>query len=227
VPTPVQQGPGLPEGHYPYGEVWYSTGTTTKYLFTNYERDPESGNDYAMYRYHASRLGRFLSPDPVDGSPSNPQSLNRYAYTLNDPVNRIDPDGRCTIEIVVINGHWDVIEYCGPRIAWPYLPFRPEGGGRVARESVWERCRREVFVPCMDIAESRNRHCNLFAAAACAAAIGLCASLCDFFPPGCANCLSRALAFCTGLYFRCSEAFDRDTRSCFDKLNQCVQRGGP
>jgi RHS repeat-associated protein len=112
------------QGHYPYGELWYSSGTTTKYLFTNYERDPESGNDYAMYRYHANRLGRFLSPDPIDGSPSNPQSLNRYAYAMNDPVNQSDPNGLCTIEVVCSLRPLGCLVYeaCGRPIPRPESP---------------------------------------------------------------------------------------------------------
>jgi hypothetical protein len=34
-----------------------------------------------------------MQPDPIGGSISSPQSLNRYAYTSNDPVNRVDPLG--------------------------------------------------------------------------------------------------------------------------------------
>jgi RHS repeat-associated protein len=83
------------QGHYPFGESWYQTSTTTKWFFTGYERDTESGNDYAMFRYDANRLGRFASPDPLAGSLANPQSLNRYAYVLNDPVNWDDPLGLC------------------------------------------------------------------------------------------------------------------------------------
>ena len=84
------------QGHYPYGESWFATNTTTKWQFTTYERDGgvnESGDDYAMMRYHVNRLGRFSSPDPVSGSPANPQSLNLYAYVRNDPVNATDPSG--------------------------------------------------------------------------------------------------------------------------------------
>lgn len=80
-------------GHFPFGEVWYETGTPDKWKFTSYERDPESLLDYAMFRYHASRLGRFMTPDPIAGSVLDPQSLNRYSYTRNDPVNLIDPLG--------------------------------------------------------------------------------------------------------------------------------------
>ena len=40
--------------------------------------------------------GRFLPPDPYDGSydASNPQSMNRYVYALNNPLSNVDPTGR-------------------------------------------------------------------------------------------------------------------------------------
>jgi len=84
------------QGHYPYGENWYASGTTTKWQFTNYERDSESGNDYAIARFYVNRLGRFYSPDPVDGNPASPQTLGLYAYVTNDPIDFTDPDGRLT-----------------------------------------------------------------------------------------------------------------------------------
>ncbi len=81
------------QAHYPFGESWYASSTTTKWQFTSYERDTESVNDYATFRYDVNRLGRFSSPDPLAGSVTNPQSLNRYAYVLGDPGNLIDPLG--------------------------------------------------------------------------------------------------------------------------------------
>jgi len=80
-------------GHYPFGESWYETGTASKFKFTSYERDGESGNDYAMARYDVNRLGRFASADSFGGSQFSPQSLNRYAYSANDPINLVDPSG--------------------------------------------------------------------------------------------------------------------------------------
>ncbi|HEV2224113.1 MAG TPA: RHS repeat-associated core domain-containing protein, partial [Candidatus Acidoferrales bacterium] len=79
-------------GHFPFGESWYNA-TNDKLYFTTYEYDSESGNHYAMARYHVSRLGRLSAPDPIAGSTANPQSLNRYSYSINDPANATDPSG--------------------------------------------------------------------------------------------------------------------------------------
>jgi len=83
------------QGHFPYGETWYMGSGGTKWQFTTYERDAESGNDYAQARYNVNRLGRFSSPDPIPGSIADPQSLNRYSYVRNMPVMAIDPTGMC------------------------------------------------------------------------------------------------------------------------------------
>jgi RHS repeat-associated protein len=59
--------------------------------YTSYERDG-NGNDQAMYRQYHSYWQRFDQPDPYDGSVNltDPQSLNRYSYVQNDPVNFVD-----------------------------------------------------------------------------------------------------------------------------------------
>ena len=63
---------------------------------TGKERDSESGNDYFKYRYYASSMGRWLSPDPAGmmaADLGDPQSLNRYAYVQNNPLSFVDPLG--------------------------------------------------------------------------------------------------------------------------------------
>jgi RHS repeat-associated protein len=78
----------------PYGEEHATQAVcSTDYKFTGYERDTETGLDYAFNRYYNFRLGRFMSADPLAGDASNPQSLNRYAYALNSPSNLTDPSG--------------------------------------------------------------------------------------------------------------------------------------
>jgi RHS repeat-associated protein len=83
--------------YLPYGAENTPSGFTdscnTSYKFTGYERDGETGNDYAFARYYNQRLGRFMSGDPLAGDTGDPQSLNRYAYVRNNPINRIDPTG--------------------------------------------------------------------------------------------------------------------------------------
>ena len=48
--------------------------------------------DYGA-RWYDPELGRFLQPDPMVPEPDDPQSLNRYSYVRNNPLNRIDPNG--------------------------------------------------------------------------------------------------------------------------------------
>lgn len=96
------------QGLFPFGESWYSANTTSKLRFTTYENDPESGNDYAMARYYISRLCRFNSPDAFGGSVTNPRSLNRYSYVMNDPINHVDPLGlapMCNMTVLARGGN--------------------------------------------------------------------------------------------------------------------------
>lgn len=63
--------------------------------YTGYEKDAESGLDYAQARYYNPQHGRFTSVDPLDGSAAmgNPQTFNRYSYVLNSPYKFVDPLG--------------------------------------------------------------------------------------------------------------------------------------
>jgi RHS repeat-associated protein len=72
----------------PYGtEIEHTDTCPQNYKFTGYERDSETGLDYAVYRYYNSRVGRFMSPDPAGLTGiTDPQSWNRYAYVLNNPL---------------------------------------------------------------------------------------------------------------------------------------------
>jgi len=70
-------------------------GDTNRKQFTGYERDSETGLDFAQARYYASAAGRFTSPDPFSASAiiADPQTFNRYQYCRNNPVNSTDPSG--------------------------------------------------------------------------------------------------------------------------------------
>ena len=61
--------------------------------FTGKERDAESGLDNFEARYMSSSMGRFMSPDLLGGHQEDPQTLNRYIYARNNPLNFVDPTG--------------------------------------------------------------------------------------------------------------------------------------
>lgn len=71
----------------------YAVNEKVRKKFTGYERDDETGLDFAQARYFSGGLGRFQSPDPLAGSILKPQSLNRYTYCLNNPLKYFDPSG--------------------------------------------------------------------------------------------------------------------------------------
>jgi RHS repeat-associated protein len=81
------------EGHVPFGEDFAESGPVEKHHFSTYERDPETGLDYAVNRHRVSTIGRFSQIDPAAGSIRVPQSLNRYSYAQNSPVDLNDPTG--------------------------------------------------------------------------------------------------------------------------------------
>ncbi len=80
---------------YPWGQVWQNT--TNGSLFQMFASlvwyDPETDGYQTDFRYYIPRNGRWLTPDPLAGDVTNPQSLNRYAYVLNNPCTLADPLG--------------------------------------------------------------------------------------------------------------------------------------
>jgi RHS repeat-associated protein len=84
------------QGHLPFGEDFAESGIQEKRHFTSYERDGESSSDYAVNRHYSQTIGRFNRPDPIRAfchSQRDPQELNRYTYTVNNPVNNRDSLG--------------------------------------------------------------------------------------------------------------------------------------
>ncbi len=123
----------------PFGEEQSITGTVeNNEKFVGKEKDKETGLYYFGARYMEAKVGRFISPDPVgpvDPRTSktnyemlaNPQKLNRYAYSLNNPYKYFDPDGRLTVYI------WS---YRGKNDAWGHASLTLESGTHI---SWWPR----------------------------------------------------------------------------------------
>ncbi|HMM81510.1 MAG TPA: RHS repeat-associated core domain-containing protein [Pyrinomonadaceae bacterium] len=63
--------------------------------YTGYEKEAESGLEFAQARFQNPIHGRFTSVDPLTASATirNPQSFNRYTYALNSPYKFTDPLG--------------------------------------------------------------------------------------------------------------------------------------
>ena len=65
----------------------------TDFLFAGEQWEADTRLIYLRNRFYDPALGRFLSVDPVRGSPWEPASFNQHVYANNDPVNRVDPMG--------------------------------------------------------------------------------------------------------------------------------------
>ncbi|MCG3113083.1 MAG: hypothetical protein MCM46_14800 [Candidatus Manganitrophus sp. SB1] len=81
--------------YYPFGDP-YIDNAGVHYKYTGQERDNETALYFYNARYYDSRIGRFISPDSIVQSRSNPQFLNRYSYVVNNPMKLIDPSGQVT-----------------------------------------------------------------------------------------------------------------------------------
>jgi RHS repeat-associated protein len=77
--------------YYPYGEV--QSGGLEKYGFTGQENDADTELMYYGARYYSPEYRVFVHPDTMLPDVYNPQALNRYSYTLNNPVKYTDPSG--------------------------------------------------------------------------------------------------------------------------------------
>ncbi len=83
------------DDYYPFGMVMpgrsmNNSNPNSIYKFTGKERDEETNYDYFGARYYDSRIGRWLSVDPLaDKYPG----LSPYNYCINNPMIFIDPDG--------------------------------------------------------------------------------------------------------------------------------------
>jgi RHS repeat-associated protein len=73
----------------PFGEIINEQGNGD-FKYNAKELDEDTGLYYYGARYYESETGRFINADKMSGSLGNPQSLNLYAYTLNNPLKYVD-----------------------------------------------------------------------------------------------------------------------------------------
>jgi len=85
------------QAYAPFGEPYAVSSISADQGFTG------QNSNFALDLYvfparQYSDQGRWTSPDPAGLSavdPTNPQSWNRYAYVLNNPLAMVDPTGLC------------------------------------------------------------------------------------------------------------------------------------
>ena len=86
----------LSETRYkPWGEIRYSTGTTTTpYTYTGqYSNTADFGWMYYKARWYDNELGRFAQPDSIIPGAGDPRAWDRYSYVKNNPIKYNDPTG--------------------------------------------------------------------------------------------------------------------------------------
>jgi len=77
-----------------WGETRYSNGSiVTDRQFTGQINDGDTGLYYYNARYYDPALHKFIQADTIVPDPNDPQTLNRFSYTNNNPVKYTDPTG--------------------------------------------------------------------------------------------------------------------------------------
>ncbi|MBN1378511.1 MAG: hypothetical protein JXA04_04690, partial [Gammaproteobacteria bacterium] len=72
---------------------YVDTKPTTTRGFTGHEMLDEMGLVHMNGRIYDDTLARFVQADPIIQDPNKSQSLNRYSYVWNNPLNATDPSG--------------------------------------------------------------------------------------------------------------------------------------
>jgi len=84
----------LAQGYTPFGVLLWSEGSgTSGYGYTGEQEDATVGLVFLRARYYDPYLARFISKDTWPGNVWAPGTLNKFVYSLNNPVNLVDPLG--------------------------------------------------------------------------------------------------------------------------------------
>ncbi|MEI6795842.1 MAG: RHS repeat-associated core domain-containing protein [Methanomassiliicoccales archaeon] len=89
--------------YMPFGRPILPSGLD-KVTFAGEMKDTPTGLIYLFARYCDPELGRFYSLDPELGNVLSPQTMNRYSYSINNPLTHVDPNGRSPLLIPALVG---------------------------------------------------------------------------------------------------------------------------
>src|ERR1700751_1279811 len=93
-----------PDGKSKAQSAENSSSGVGEHIFIGQYYDAASALSYLNARYYDGSRGQFLSEDPVFlGSPSgqnlvDPQSLNTYSYSDDNPITNKDPNGTASTQ---------------------------------------------------------------------------------------------------------------------------------
>lgn len=76
-----------------FGSLRSQTGAKSEFQLNAQQTDAEDGLIYLRSRYYDPVTGRFLTRDSLPATPAVTQTLNRYVYCNNNPVNEMDISG--------------------------------------------------------------------------------------------------------------------------------------
>jgi RHS repeat-associated protein len=86
--------PNGEQRYYPFGESRIANADVkTDQLFTGQRQVANIGLYHYGARMYDPYLNHWIQPDTIVPEPGNPQTLNRYAFVNNNPVNATDPTG--------------------------------------------------------------------------------------------------------------------------------------
>ncbi len=95
--------PLLTQTFDPYGNPYASTGVNESNWGYTGEYQDSNGLVFLRARYYNPAQGRFFQLDSWKGTSNQPQTLNPFVYTGNNPINYVDPSGQCpAIPIIII-----------------------------------------------------------------------------------------------------------------------------
>ena len=83
-----------------YGNLLGSVTPQTSLLYAGEWWDADATQYYLWARWYSPVTGRFNRFDPYGGNNQDPQSLHKYLYVHNNPVNGIDPTGNFEFSLV-------------------------------------------------------------------------------------------------------------------------------
>ena len=96
-----------------FGDLVAQQGASTQpFGFAGEQRDAETELMPMGIRSYDPKLGRFIQRDILLGRPGQPASLNRFAYSLNNPVRYVDPSGMDSSDTVTQDVTMDLVSTC-------------------------------------------------------------------------------------------------------------------